>query len=108
MSLYNGEVVLKIIFLSAVSICKVDCNAGLKLTQLESTWKKNGDKSPASDHTKKQFSFPHGERFGAAVEAAAAALSRRGGNGGLNRSTPDILPENTPFLPATEVDRIYS
>lgn len=98
---------MNIIFPSAVSICKVDCNAGLKLTQLESIWEKNGDKSRASSHTEKQFSFPHGERFGTAVEAAVAALSRGGGHGGLNRSTPDILPENTPFLSATEVDRIY-
>lgn len=97
-----------ICFLSALSICKVDCRAGVKLTQLECPWKKTGDKSGALEHRGKQFSFLYRDRFGTAVETAATALYRVDGHGGLCRSTLDVLPENAPILPVTKADGIYS
>lgn len=103
-----GQAQSCICFPSALSICKEDCRAGFKLTQLECPWKKTGDKSGALEHTGKQFSFPYRARFGTAVETAATALRRGDGHGGLCRSTPDVLPENAPILPATKADGIYS
>lgn len=103
-----GRVQSYICFPSALTICKVDCTAGFKLTQLECPWKKTGDKSGALEHTGKQFSFPYRDRFGTDVDTAAAALCRGDGHGGLCRSTLDILPENAQILPATKEDGIYS
>lgn len=63
----------------------------MNLTQQESPWKKNGDKSEALEHIEKQFSFPCGERTETTVETAAVALDRGDDHGGLCRSTPGVL-----------------